>query len=87
MVTESILMVARWRGSGGMGEEARALRSASRYLHNSHGDIKYSIGNGVAKELISMTHGHDQWCGVCLREWGVLVEGLQREKIGTTVIA
>ena len=41
---------------GGMGEEARVLRSASRYLHNSHGDIKYSIGNGVAKEFICMTH-------------------------------
>ena len=44
------------------------------------GDIKYSIGNGVAKELIHMTHGHEQWCGKCLREWGVLGRQEQRGK-------
>ena len=42
------------------------------------GDIKYSIGNGVAKELIHMTHGHEQWCGDCLRDWEVLGGGGQR---------
>ena len=45
-----------------------------------------SIGNGVAKELIPMTHGHEQWWGVCLREWGVLSGGGQKGKIRTTVI-
>ena len=30
-------------------------------IQNSHGDVKHSIGNGVAKEHISMTHGHEQW--------------------------
>ena len=39
------------------------------------GDVKYRIGNGVAKELIRKTHGHEQWCGDCLREWGVLGGG------------
>ena len=34
--------------------------------------MKYSIDNGVAKELICMTHGHEQWWGDCLREWGML---------------
>ena len=34
-------------GCGGVGEETRGLRSTNR-----HGDIKYSTGNGVAKELI-----------------------------------
>ena len=34
-----------------MGEEVRVLRSSNRQLQNSHGDVKYSIGNGVAKEL------------------------------------
>ena len=29
-----------------------------------------SIGNGVAKELIPMTHGHEQWCGDCLHHCG-----------------
>ena len=55
---------------GGMGEEVRGLRSTNKELHNSHGDVKYSIGNGVAKEHACMTHGHEQWCGDCLREWG-----------------
>ena len=44
--------------------------------------MKYSTGNGVAKELACMTHGHEQWCGDCLRE-----DGGKGGKIGTTVIA
>ena len=49
--------------------------------------VEYSIRNGVAKELIHMTHGHKQL-------WGDLSEGVggaggrrQRGKIRTTVIA
>ena len=38
-------------GSGGMGKEVRGLRNTTRQLQNNHGDIKYSIGNRVAKEL------------------------------------
>ena len=49
-------MVARWAGCGRMGEEMRGLRSTNRQLQNSHGDLKYSIGNGVAKEPM-----HDPW--------------------------
>ena len=41
-----------------MGEEVRGLRSTNRQLQNSHGDVKYSVGNGVAKELMCMTNGH-----------------------------
>ena len=46
------------------------LRSTNRYLQKSDEDVKYSIGNRAAKELICMTQGHEQWCGDCLREWG-----------------
>ena len=61
----------------------RGLRSTNRWLENTHGDIRYIIGNGVAKELISMTHGHAQWCGNCLREWGMLSGGeTKSEKLG-----
>ena len=52
MDTESIMMVAWWERGVGIGEEVRGLRSTNRYLQNNHGDIKYSIGNGVAKEFI-----------------------------------
>ena len=45
---------------GRMGEEVRGLRSTDRYLQKSHGDVKYSIGKGVASELICMTQGHEQ---------------------------
>ena len=37
---------------GEMGEKVRGLRSTNGWLQNSHGDVKYSIGNGVAQELI-----------------------------------
>ena len=33
---------------GGMGEGVRGLRSPNRLLQNSHGDVKYRRGNGVA---------------------------------------
>ena len=62
MDMERVLMVARWeRGFVGMGEEVKGLRSTNRQLQNSHGDVKCSTGNGVAKELICMaTHGHER---------------------------
>ena len=71
----------------GIGEEAKGLRSTNKQSQNSHSDVKYSIGNGVAKELICMTQGHEQWCGDGLGEWEVLGGGVQRGKIGTTVTA
>ena len=56
MDTESILMVARWEGEcGRMGKEVRGLRSTNRQVLNSHRDVNYSIGNGVAKELTHVT--------------------------------
>ena len=36
------------------------------------------IGNGEAKELICMTHGHEKRHEDCLREWGLLGGGRQR---------
>ena len=69
----------------GLGEEVRGLRSTNRWLQNSQGDVKYSIGNEVANELICMTHGHEQWHGDCLREWGCWVERGKEGEIGRTV--
>ena len=42
-----------------MGEEVRRLRSTNWQLQNSHGDVKYSKANVVAKEL-THEHGHEQ---------------------------
>ena len=43
-----------WGGNGWRGEGIKY----KYVLQNSRGDVKYSIGNGVAKELICMTNGH-----------------------------
>ena len=64
----------------------RGLRSTNRYLQNSHGEVKYNIGHAVAKELIHMTHGHEQWCEDCLREWGLMGRGHEGET-ETSIIA
>ena len=48
----------------GMGEEVRGLRSTNWWSQNSHGDVKYNIGNGIDKEFIHMAHAHEQWWGI-----------------------
>ena len=57
-------------------------------VHNRQGEIKNSIGNGEAKELICTIHGHER-SGECWREWAYRMEGDNKgeKKIGTTVIA
>ena len=79
-------MLPDGRECGRMGEEVRGLRNTNRWLQNSHGDVKYSIGNGVTKEITCMTHGPEQWYGDGPREWGCCVEEGKGE-IGTTVLA
>ena len=58
--------------------KVQGLRSTNRQVQNRQGGVKNSIGNGVAKELICMTHEHE------LR--GRLLEGMglpgRREKRG-----
>ena len=39
-------------------------------MENRQGEGKNSVGNVEAKELISMTHGHELWGGGCGREGG-----------------
>ena len=48
-------------------------------MHNSQGEVKNSIGNGKAKELICTTHGHELRGGL-LEEKGVSGGGGQRER-------
>ena len=48
--------------------------------------LRVSIGNGEAKELIGMTHGHEQRRGDRQRDWGVLGGGGQSGVIGTNII-
>ena len=64
-------------GQGGNGEKVQGIRSINgRYKID--GEVKNGIGNGKAKELICMTHGHE------LR-WGIAgqngVTGWRRAKV------
>ena len=65
----------------GMGEEVRWLRITNKYLQNRHGDVKYSIENEVAKELISWSMDVNNGMRIA---WGIggwmLGGGRQREK-------
>ena len=71
-----------------MGKKVQGLRSTNWFMQDGQGEVKNSIGNGVAKELICMSHGHElRGRGNCWREWGYQVEGGKGGKIGTTVIA
>ena len=52
-----------------MGEKVQGIRSINgRYKID--GEVKNSTGNGEAKELISMTHGHEPRLGGLLEGRG-----------------
>ena len=53
-------------------------------MGNRQGEGKNSVGNVEAKELISMTHGHELR-GDCRRKGEYRVDGGKGGKIGTTV--
>ena len=42
-----------------MGEKVQGIRSINGRYKIRQGEVKNSMGNGEAKELICMTHGHD----------------------------
>ena len=48
---------------------------------NRQGDVMNSIGNGEAKELICMTHGHELRGEDCWREGAYWVEGGKGRKM------
>ena len=55
-----------------MGEKVQGIRSING-LQNRQGEVKNSMGNEEARELICMTHGHElnrgMWVdGVCRME-------------------
>ena len=60
----------------------RGLRSTDRESQKSPGAVKSSTGDGAAKELAHVTHGHEQGWGDGLREWGLLGGGCRGGKPG-----
>ena len=47
-------------------------------------ELKIQYRKWSSQRTHRMTHGHERWCGDCLREWGAGWRGL-RGKPGTTV--
>ena len=61
--------------------KVQGVRSTNGYVQNRQVDVKNSIGNGIAKELTCMTHGHElRGWGECWRKWGYQVEAGKGEK-------
>ena len=60
------------RGKGEDGGKGTGNKKHKWYIQNRQGEVKNSMGNGEAKELICMTHGHE------LRRVGILVGGVCR---------
>ena len=65
-----------------MGKKVQGLRSTNWFMQDGQGEVKNSIGNGVAKELIRMTHGHELREGTAGRNGKDQVEGSKRGKMG-----
>ena len=79
MDAESVMLVARWEGLGKNGWRSEGIKKYKK-IQSSHGDVKYSIGNGVAKETIPMCSGHGQWLVDSRKEWRVVGGGGHRGK-------
>ena len=83
-------MEITWRvisGEGENGGKGTGNKKHKWQVQNRQGEVKNSIGNGEAKELICKTHGHE------LRQEMLVVGGYRtegnkgKEKNGTTLIA
>ena len=53
----------RGGGEGRMGERVQRISSINGRQKTDRGEVKTSIGNVEAKELISMTHRHELYRG------------------------
>ena len=65
---------------GRMGEKVQGLRSTNWSVQNRQGDVKNTIGNRVAKELICIAHGHELRGKIAEGNGRYQVEGGKRAK-------
>ena len=68
------------RGKGENGGKGTGIRKHNWQVQNRQGDVKNSILNGEAKELICMTHGHALRQD-CWRKEGTRQRGAKKEKL------
>ena len=67
------------RGRGKMEGKVQGVRRTNGYVQNRQVDVKNSIGNGIAKELTCMTHGHELMGGIAGGNRDYWVEGAKGE--------
>ena len=63
-------------GGGRMGEKGTGNKKHKWQAQNRQGKVKNNVGNGEAKELVCMTHGHG------LSEWDILEGGAGQGRAG-----
>ena len=72
----------QWGGGGErMGEKVEGIRSING-KYKRDGEVKNSMGNGEAKELICTTHGHELRRGTAGGVGGAGQRGYKRGKLG-----
>ena len=81
-----IIWKVSWEGDGENRGKGAGIKKHNWQVQNRQGNVKNSTGNGEAKELAYMTHGHELWWGL-LEGRGVMGKRDKEGKIGTTVIA
>ena len=86
----------KWRSHGGLAAERGNRESEGKctgnkkhkwQVQNRQGEGKNSVGNGEAKELTCMTHGHELRWGNAGGRWGARQRGIEGRKNETTIIA
>ena len=66
-------------GEGKNGGKCTGNKKHNWQVQNRQGEVKNSIGNGEAKELMCVTHGHELRED-CWKEWGNWMEESKGEK-------
>ena len=74
-ITRKVIM-----GRGRMGKKVQGIKNIKGRYKIDRGEVKNSMGNGQAKELIGMTHGHELRWGNDDGRGGYRVEGNTVEK-------
>ena len=75
------------RGEGGGNGKKGTGKKHKLQVQNRQQEVNNSIGNGEAKELICMTHGHELRWGNDGERGATGQRRIKGRKIGTTVIA
>ena len=70
----------QWGGVGEKGGKGTGNKQHKWWIQNRQGEVKNSIENGEAKELICTIHGHELRGGGCWWEGGCTAEGNKGEK-------